>query len=79
MNVVFVINSCEIHQFMENGQITWAVEQLSVLSELACLLQNSSCCNLTKFVNEMLLHWQKILLNKLARYCCLILTRVQCF
>ncbi|XP_068762247.1 RAD50-interacting protein 1-like [Montipora capricornis] len=58
--------SCEIHQFMENGQITWAVEQLSVLSELARLLQNSSCCNLTKFVNEMLLHWQKILLNKLA-------------
>ena len=59
--------SCQIQQFAESGQLNWAVEQLAVLSELAHLLSDSACCNLTKFVKEMQLHWQKILLNKLAR------------
>ncbi|XP_022790195.1 RAD50-interacting protein 1-like [Stylophora pistillata] len=58
--------SCRIHQFVEAGQLNWAVEQLSVLSELAQLLSESACCNLTKFVKEMQLHWRNILLNKLA-------------
>ena len=60
--------SFQIQQFVESGQLNWAVEQLTVLSELAKLLSDSRCCNLTKFVKEMHLHWQKILLNKLARY-----------
>jgi len=58
--------SCQIQQFVEGGQLNWAVEQLSVLSELAHLLSDSACCNLIKFVKEMHIHWQKILLNKLA-------------
>lgn len=52
---------------MEVGQLNQAVEQLSVLSEMARLLTDSACSNLTKFINEMQLHWKKILLNKLAR------------
>ena len=59
--------SFQLQQFVERGQLNWAVEQLTVLSELAKLLSDSRCCNLTKFVKEMHLHWQKILLNKLAR------------
>ncbi|KAM7441469.1 RAD50-interacting protein 1 [Porites harrisoni] len=58
--------SFQLQQFVESGQLNWAVEQLTVLSELAKLLSDSRCCNLTKFVKEMHLHWQKILLNKLA-------------
>ncbi|XP_074606073.1 RAD50-interacting protein 1-like isoform X2 [Acropora palmata] len=58
--------SSQIQQFMENGQTNWAVEQLTVLSELANLLRSSACINLIGFVNKMQLHWQKILLNKLA-------------
>ena len=65
--------SSQIQQLMENGQTNWAVEQLTVLSELANLLQSSTCINLTNFVNEMQLHWWKILLNKLARYLCNII------
>lgn len=63
----FLMYSCQIQQFVEGGQLNWAVEQLSVLSELAHLLSDSACCNLIKFVKEMHLHWQKILLTKLAR------------
>lgn len=63
---LFFLHSCQIHQFVDSGQWNWAVEQLSVLSELGLLLSESACCNLTKFVKEMQLHWQKILLNKLA-------------
>lgn len=62
-----ILFSCQIEQFMEVGQLNQAVEQLSVLSEMARLLTDSACSNLTKFINEMQLHWKKILLNKLAR------------
>ena len=63
----YFVFSFQLQQFVESGQLNWAVEQLTVLSELAKLLSDSRCCNLTKFVKEMHLHWQKILINKLAR------------